>query len=231
MMKHREAIVVAGGDFFVDSLADALPDLQTRTPYIVAADAGTTALLEIGIVPDVAIGDFDTAGRKKLSVWKELGIEVVCLPPEKEVTDTHAAMEYLLSKGISHVHLFGALGGSRVDHLLANIQLLEWCSEHEMDVKIYDRFNVIQLLSGRRTARITYRKKFPYLSLLPVSREVRGIHLQSVKYPLKNETLIRGFTRGISNQLVADATEATISIQQGKLLIIQSRDGKNVSLF
>lgn len=56
------------------------------------------------------------------------------------------------------------------------------------------------------------------LSLIPLSEKVEGIFLEGLKYPLKNETLYRNLTRGISNEFIE--YKAKIKIYSGTLLLI-----------
>lgn len=221
---HKKALIVAGGDLACDELKKS----YRPNDLLIAADAGIFALLEMGLRPDVVIGDFDTTGRDQLSMWRNMGIQIVELAPEKDVTDTHAALEYAIEQGIEEVILFAVLGGARVDHTLANIQLLEWCKEQRVKAIIVHQHNRLRLIDSGEKIQIP-RSTYQYLSLLPVSKEVTGITTKGLRYPLQEETLFRGYTRGISNEWIEE--EATISILTGRCLILESNDGKNVSMF
>ena len=61
-----------------------------------------------------------------------------------------------------------------------------------------------------------------YVSLLPFTPEVRGITLKGFAYEVEDFTLVSGIARGVSNELEAET--ATISCEDGILLVIESRD-------
>ena len=61
-----------------------------------------------------------------------------------------------------------------------------------------------------------------YVSLLPFTPEVRGITLKGFAYEVEDFTLVSGIARGVSNELKAET--ATISCEEGILLVIESRD-------
>lgn len=84
---------------------------------VIAADGGAGYLQEVGMVPDVALGDFDSYGRVPDAR------EVVRLDPIKDVTDTYAAAELALERGYSKIDIRCALGG-RLSHTLANLSLI-----------------------------------------------------------------------------------------------------------
>ena len=86
---------------------------------IICADRGLDHALAAGITPDIAVGDFDSAGR----VPPE-GVRVLRAEPEKDDTDTILACEAAIAEGCDEIRMYCALGG-RTDHTLANIQTLE----------------------------------------------------------------------------------------------------------
>ena len=97
----------------------------------IGVDHGVEELLKQGITPKFAIGDFDS-----------LNIQI--LPERKDVTDTHAAIEYAISKGYDEIELYGVTGG-RLDHFFAVMCLLE--KYQDVSIKVIDQQNCIQLLN------------------------------------------------------------------------------------
>ena len=74
-------------------------------------------LRQAGIVPDLIAGDFDSLGFKP-----ETG-KLLCLPVEKDVTDSYAAAMSAADEGFERIIIFGGTGG-RTEHTFANVQLL-----------------------------------------------------------------------------------------------------------
>ena len=92
--------------------------------YIIAADAGVKHLERLGARPDLIVGDFDSLGH--VPVFPNIE---VC-PVEKDDTDSMIALKHALTLGFGRIFLFGALGGRRLDHTLANIQALAYARAH-----------------------------------------------------------------------------------------------------
>lgn len=207
---------MAGGEVHRSDLAQI-----TEQDGIIAADGGVLKLMEAGMLPHLAVGDFDTLGEDFYFELKKRGIPTQKLPVEKAVTDTQYAVGEALKKEPEEIVILGALGGSRFDHTLANLGLLEWIDEQGVRGILSHESNRIRLLSG--PAQISLSKaEFPYVSIIPVTARVEGITTQGLLYPLHGETLYRGMTRGISNEW-AERT-AAITIETGKCLIVESRD-------
>lgn len=216
-MAKKRVVVVAGGTVTQKFLQTNVKS----TDIVIGADYGVVALIDAGIIPHAAIGDFDTAGEEKLQEWQSIGIKIVQLPPMKDVTDTHAAIEEALSYNPEEVCLFGAFGGSRMDHTLANIGLLELLSIHGIAGILQDETNLVRLLQGPGKVDLV-NMDYTYVSIVPISQHINGVSTTGLAYPLTEECLIRGETRGISNQIVGEI--AAISIAEGECYIIQSRD-------
>ena len=63
------------------------------------------------------------------------------------------------------------------------------------------------------------------VSLISLSPEVRGLTTEGLFYPLKDYTLKRGSSLGISNEFVSET--AVVSFDKGLLMVILSRDDKD----
>lgn len=217
MKRKRRVVIVAGGEFHSTDAKRINP----RDDFIIASDGGARALIEHEIWPHLLVGDMDTLEHEKIEQLKQKKIKIEYLPSEKNVTDTHYACEKALTYQPDEVALLGVWGGARMDHALANIGLLEWLGEQGAEAVIYAGTNRVQMMKG--PAKVVLEKgSFQYLSLLPISDKVEGIDTVGLKYTLKNGCLKRGFTRGISNELVSE--QAIIRIQKGKVLLIESSD-------
>lgn len=216
-MSKQRVFVVAGGD--VDSEDLALIDPEKD--WILAADGGALKLLEAGITPHLAVGDFDTTGESLAAELAERGIPIRKLPAAKAETDTHYAVREAIRKNPDEIIILGALGGSRFDHTLANVGLLEWLDEQGVPGMLCHRSNRIRLLSGPGEA-VLAKSGFSFVSLIPVTATVDGIKTEGFLYPLRGESLIRGMTRGISNEIVGGTGK--IIIEKGKCLLVESRD-------
>lgn len=98
-----------------------------RFDMVIAADGGFTSLEANGIVPDVALGDFDSLG------FVPKARQVVRYPSVKDDSDTVLALDHAFRQGYRNVVVYGALGG-RPDHTLATQQALVHCARRGMHV-------------------------------------------------------------------------------------------------
>ena len=89
-MKHiKNAVIVSGGNIDVDFALDFLKKIKRKEPFMIAADRGLEFFEKTGLVPDAAVGDFDSLsieGQKFLDTLKNT--EILRLKPEKDDSDT-----------------------------------------------------------------------------------------------------------------------------------------------
>lgn len=210
----RAAIVAAG------PLGDR-PGLRTRirrADLVICADGGLRAARRLGVRPDAAIGDFDSAAAPLLAWARRAGAEIIRHPVEKDQTDAELALGFALARGAREVELFGALGG-RVDHLLANVALL--LRGGRARVRIVDGA-VEMFLAGPRT--VLAARPGDLVSLLPLSRTVSGVTTSGLKYPLRGAVLREGSSLGISNVVLS--ARASVAVRAGALLVVHTRRGR-----
>ena len=142
-------------------------------------------------------------------------------PARKDFTDTELAVEYAIDLSPEKVTLLGATG-TRYDHALANIGMLEKLTTLGISGKIVDKNNEIEMLCGKNEK--MYRKipERKFFSLVAWGGDVTGIDLIGFSYPLNDATLRPSQSLGISNEL-ADET-GILRMKTGKLLVIRSAD-------
>lgn len=212
----QRIVIVTGGELHPE-------DLQAigAEEWVIGVDGGAARLLQAGVTPDLVVGDFDTAGVEMLPQLTQLGIRVKKLPREKALTDTQYAVEQALLLRPTSIQILGALGGARFDHALGNLFLLERIRSVGVSGIIRSVKNRLRLLIGREETVIT-SSCFRFVSLLPLSEQVRGVTLTGFRYPLYQATLSRGDTLGVSNELTNP--KGKIEIAAGKLLVIESSD-------
>lgn len=186
---------------------------------LIGADKGALFLVEQGLQPHTAIGDFDSVTLEQLERIKQHSLNTItCDPIDKDYTDTEMAFRHALDLEPSEIVLLGALG-SRFDHSLANVHLLALAQDRQIPAAIIDEHNRISLAAS--TTQLA-KGAFSHVSLLPLTEKVTGVTLQGFQYPLYEATLTIGQSLGISNALIDEV--GTLFLKQGTLLVIQSRD-------
>lgn len=218
--------VITGGSVDVRWLKETLFSCMKKEEnnLIIAADKGLFYAKEAEIAVDRILGDFDSLPEGILEEYKQAGVPIRTYPPEKDYTDTHLALMWALEEGADKVTILGGTG-SRFDHSFANIGLLSYLLAHDTEGEIMDRNNRIFMMDRCHTGRKKIEKnqdKKEYISLIPYTERVTGITLTGFKYPLYQETLEIGISRGISNELVESV--GTIEIEEGILMVVRSVD-------
>lgn len=226
-----DTIIVSGGniqkDFALDFLKEKMSLPKGKKPSLVAADKGLDYLRQIGYEPDIAIGDFDSLspnGRKYLGEMGA-GVEketvVVKLRPEKDDTDTQAALNFCIGQGAKDILILGATG-TRMDHFFANIGLLAYGKSKGAHIALMDQNNYIRLIeNGTILKKNTQFGK--YVSFFPLGGEVYGLTLKGFKYPLEGYCLkISDSGLTVSNEILEE--EASVEYSKGMLLMVMSQD-------
>lgn len=203
--------VIAGGT--VDE--EVCHDIK-KYQVVIGVDRGAWWLVEHKIVPDYAIGDFDSVSEEELKKIQQFSPNVVQYKRGKDETDLELGIQQAIRLDPSLVVVYGATG-SRLDQTLAGISVLE--QFEAVAIEIRDKTNSICLITSEKV--IVKDSQYRYCSFLPITRKA-VLSLKGFEYPLEKEILYRQKTRGISNQI--KNTSGKVVVHQGKVLCIQSRD-------
>jgi thiamine pyrophosphokinase len=211
--------ILAGGP---ENLLPDLHEYEAENVIWVGVDRGVFHLLNRGIKPKIAFGDFDSVSQEELTFIENQVANMKRFKPEKDETDMELALNWALAEHPAAIRLFGATGG-RIDHFLANVQLLYTPLKEKKSVDIYliDRFNEV-FLKGPGTHKLKKMKNEKYISFVPLTLNVTNLTLEGFKFPLKNRHISLGSTLCISNELINDY--GTFSFSEGILIVIRSHD-------
>lgn len=213
----KNVIIVTGGSVTSSLLLDTIKEYKDS--YIIGVDRGLDILRECGITPNLAMGDFDSASEESREFFED-NPSTVIFKPEKDFTDTHAAVLRALEMKPESVMLLGATG-SRVDHMLANIGMLKLCVVGGVEGFILDDNNRIRMIDKhcKLEKKSLYGK---YISCIPFSDRVTGVSLEGFLYPLTDATIIKEDSIGVSNELREE--EGHIYVDTGYLLVMETKD-------
>jgi len=213
-MNHRRILIFSGGNLGAWALNEVQPG-----DYLIGADRGAMFLLEHGLTPDEALGDFDSVTPQQFQEIAQLSRKFAAVDAiDKDQSDTEMAFNCALQHKPAEIILLGALG-TRFDHALSNVHLLFKGLQQGVACRIVDEYNEIMATDSHL---MITKSRYSYVSLLPLTLAVTGITLQGFQYPLHQAELQLGQSLAVSNTLVANS--ATIDIGTGVLLVIQSID-------
>lgn len=214
-------LIVTGGKIDEDF---ALQFLEKNSfDLIIAADKGMELLGKLNIMPDYLVGDFDSVSEDVLDKARQNAGKVVKFNPVKDFTDTEAAVRLAIDElDADEITILGATG-TRLDHVLANINSLFIALEKNIPAYIIDLNNRIRLIN--KTTEIIRKEAFgDTISLIPYTDKVEGIILTGFYYSLKDKTFSKFEepSLGVSNVLTDD--KGVIELTGGILIMIEARD-------
>lgn len=198
-------VIFCAADF--DTLAEPLqPD-----DFILAADGGLNHTQKLGIAPNEILGDFDSLG------YTPTGANV--FPVEKDDTDSMLAIRRGLALGYRDFMIYGGIGGSRLDHTVANFQALQYLCDHGARGFLVGPTTVATVIKNSALC-------FPAglegtVSVFCSGADAHGVTLEGLFYPLKGGTLTPGFPLGVSNHFTS--LPAKITVTDGSLLVLWER--------
>ncbi|WP_288885763.1 thiamine diphosphokinase [uncultured Eubacterium sp.] len=178
---------------------------------IIAADAGYQYLKNKGLTPDVVIGDFDSA---PVPAHKN----VIKLKVEKDETDMEMCMRHGIKEGFINFVIFGGLGGKRIAHTIANLQMICNYTKQGYNITMVGDETMITAIYNDY---IVFPKGMKGdVSVFAHGGDVNHVSIEGLKYEVRDVTLTSDFALGVSNSFIDK--EARISVEDGVLIIMWS---------
>jgi len=212
-----KAVVIAHGDVDPRDRAHL-----AGVDLIVAADGGTLALEQWGVVPHAIVGDLDSLGMERALAYGERGVTVVPFSPEKDESDLELAIDYATEAKADEIVLLGIFGGARFDHELANTLLIAADEYRGRRLRAIRGDVTVRALHGGYELELDGAPG-DLVTLLAVHGDAEGVRTHRLRYPLAGETLSFGAARGLSNIVVSAG--ASVACDRGVLLVIETRAG------
>lgn len=191
--------------------------LLIKADTIICADGGTGHAYKMGIIPDVIIGDLDSAKEEYIAHFKTLNVPINKYKAQKDETDTEICLLYAMEKH-DEIWLLGATG-SRLDHTLANISIMSAAVDRGIKACMIDENHEIYVIKD--SIELTGQKG-DIISLLPLSGKVEGITIRGVGYPLTDAVMEIGHPYGVSN--VFEENTVQLSIKTGYMIVMKTKE-------
>ncbi|QDZ00420.1 thiamine diphosphokinase [Nitratireductor mangrovi] len=179
---------------------------------VIAADSGIRHAAELGLQPELWIGDFDSVGEAEIAGHPNVEREV--FPPEKDQTDGELAIAAAIERGAGSIVLVGAFGGPRADHTFLHLTAA---------IGLVERGITTLLTSGREEGHpvLPGAASFDYapgtlFSLLAFS-DLSGLTVTGAKWPLDQVEIAFGSSRTLSNEV---ESALSVSLGSGRALLL-----------
>ncbi|MEI7591605.1 MAG: thiamine diphosphokinase [Actinomycetes bacterium] len=205
----ESVVVFTGGDLMVGY------DILLPVPrFVIAADSGLLQAVAFGCNVDLVVGDMDSVPPESLEDAKRSGAIVDRHPAAKDSTDFELALDAAIDRKPKRIVIVGGNGG-RIDHFFAGVLALTRDELRGIEVTAHvgkARLHVV------RDSIVVEGQPGTLVTLLAIRGEVGGIRTTGLLYPLRDESLFPGSTRGVSNEMIG--ASATISVDHGTLLVL-----------
>ena len=198
---------------------DYIREVMNYNTYelIIAVDGGANHLYRLGIMPNYILGDLDSIEDDIREYYEASDVVFKKFPTKKDETDAELEVWLVEEVGLLGIDIYAAVVG-RIDHELANIQLLYYILDRGMYPRIISEHEEIYILKNDE---MTLKGNIgDIVSILPIRGDARGITLVNMEYSVEELDLKYSVTRGISNVMVAQ--DAYINVRDGCLLVIKN---------
>ena len=179
---------------------------QIAGSRIIAADSGMMHAATLRVVPELWVGDFDSAGSELAIQYRDVPRET--FPAEKDATDGAIAVAEALRRGATSIILAGGLGG-QADHTTGLLgQGLGLARQGLRVLLTSGEEEAVPVLPGRTVVDVPPDTR---LSIVPFC-DLEGLNLEGVKWPLVQRQVPLGSTLTLSNVALG---QATITLRSG----------------
>lgn len=186
-----------------------LPIKPTEGDSIIAADRGYETVISLGLMPDLAVGDFDSLGEAPDAD------NVIVLPVRKDVTDVGYAVEQGFERGFREFVIYGAVGGM-LDHTFANVAIAHDIARRGGKATLIGEGFCLTVLhdssigfGARQGGRV---------SVFALGGSAEGVTIRGLDYEIEDQTIACSSPIGVSNAFVGQKAE--ISVRCGDLLVV-----------
>ena len=197
-----------------------IDSFQMDFDLFIGVDRGSLFLIEQGICPDLAVGDFDSVSEKELALIYSQSKEVLQAQPEKDDTDLELAVKAVFARyPQAQLTIFGAFGG-RLDHTLANIFLPSnpEITPYMQQIRLCNAQNELRYCpQGRHEIKPVAGMN--YLAFMPV--DDGRLTIEGAKYPLNESNY---FFKKVyaSNEFIDEPV--FLECQSDYVIVIYSKD-------
>lgn len=196
---------------------------------IICADGGTNTCFEMGLIPEVIIGDLDSIREEVLEFYKN--VRVIKTIREKDYTDFELALMYIENEKLLNVTtrfkdknsiekesrvtpvLVVGATGNRVDMTLSNILKLQ--SNKNM-IFLTESFEYIRYIKLNKSVEVIEKLSGKTFSIIPIT-DLKKLDLKGFVYNLDKVDIDKSI--GLASNIVKE-DKAYIYCEEGEMYLI-----------
>ena len=201
-------VILLGGDM----TATARFAAQAAGARVIAADSGIRHAVPLGLVPELWVGDFDSAAEDDHR--RHADVPRRTFPAAKDKTDGELAVDIALDEGADTLVLAGAFGGDRADHAFLQLALATRMAERGVPTV---------LTSGIQEGRLVPHGWSDWdhppgtlFSVLGLS-DLTGLSIEGADWPLDRVDMPFGSSLTVSNRV---SGPLRIGLESGRAMLV-----------
>jgi len=202
-----KCLIISGGEY-------SPVKLNEKYDLIIACDKGYLYAKKLRIKPDIIVGDFDSSPIPKSKNEK---INIIKVSSIKDDTDTSLAIKYVLRNGYKSIDIICALG-NRLDHTLANIQMLKYIFDNGASGRILNKDIEIRTLKIGLNKIQKKIRKHKIFSIFSLSDKSKIKYIKGSEYDTKDIVVKNNFPIGVSNEFLKN--EVSIYVDSGVVIAV-----------
>ena len=189
---------------------DALAAPIEEGDLVIAADGGLRHTRQLGIAPDLILGDFDSLG------FVPEGAAVH--PVEKDDTDAMLAVRQGLMLGCRDFVIYGGMDGPRLDHTIANLQTLCFLAENGARGHLYGLHFTATVVKDEIVA---FSPECSGIFSVFCLGDDAIVSIHGSKYEADHAIITAAFPLGVSNHF--EGKPVTVTAHKGTVILIYDR--------
>lgn len=205
------AAAVTGQDAYYRALLHA-------AEFVVAADAAGEWCVALGRVPDMAVGDFDSAEHGAANRLAAAGVDVKVFSVDKDASDLDLALDAARGMRVDRV-TFTAAFSARLDHTLAAFGTVARACDLLAEIDEPHVAGWVLDAAYRREITLT-GPHGALVSVLALDGAADRVDINGMRFDVASMRLAPLSSLGLSNQLTGE--RARVSVGRGRLLVLSS---------
>lgn len=189
--------------------------LAASHALVIAADAAAEWCMQLGRIPDLAVGDFDSAAQGAPERLRDAGVEVIVLPVDKDDSDLDCCVALARSRGHSSLTLTASYTG-RMDHTLCAVGSLVRSGPGSRIEEPSWWAHVVDETSGVQVLDLPCGSTFTVLS----PGGACGVTVSGARYPADEVDLAPLSSLGLSNVAIGSVS---VAVRAGTVIITGER--------